>query len=121
MGDIGKYFSRSEFACRCGCGRAHVEPALVQALDCLRGDLGRPVAITSGYRCADHNRSVGGRVNSAHTRGMAADIGVGSSDYRYDMLDTIFRAGLFGRVGIAKEFVHVDVDKGKPQRVVWIY
>ena len=121
MGDIGKYFSRSEFACKCGCDRSHVEPSLVEALDRLRKDIGKPVAITSGFRCADHNRSVGGRTNSAHTKGMAADIKVGSSDYRHDVLEAIFRIGLFNRVGIAKDFVHIDLDKDKPQRVVWIY
>ena len=42
-------------------------------LDPLREALGRPVVITSGYRCADLNRDVGGSPTSQHLLGLAAD------------------------------------------------
>ena len=43
-------------------------------LDPLREAWGKPVIVTSGYRCAMLNRIVGGAANSQHTTGMAADI-----------------------------------------------
>lgn len=49
--------------------------ALVEAvLDPLREKYGRPIIVSSGYRCPRLNRAVGGAVNSQHTTGEAADI-----------------------------------------------
>lgn len=45
-----------------------------QVLDPLREAYGRPVHVTSGYRCPQLNRLVGGSPNSQHMRGEAADI-----------------------------------------------
>jgi hypothetical protein len=121
MGDVGRHFDRSEFACRCGCGRDGVDPALVSALDELREYLSRPVVITSGVRCEGHNRAVGGPPESAHLRGLAADIRVDSSGERHEVISAIFALDVFRRIGMAGEFFHVDLDGRKPQRVVWTY
>lgn len=43
-------------------------------LDFIREMLGRPIHINSGYRSLAVNAGVGGTSNSAHTRGLAADI-----------------------------------------------
>lgn len=40
----------------------------------LRDLLARPIVVTSGYRCPELNRLVGGAKNSAHLHGLAADI-----------------------------------------------
>ena len=42
----------------------------------LRKLVGCPVRITSGYRCAELNKAVGGANNSGHLYGQAADIQV---------------------------------------------
>ena len=42
-------------------------------LELVRIALGRPIIITSGYRCPALNARVGGAANSAHTRGLAVD------------------------------------------------
>ena len=44
-----------------------------EALEEVRALLGRPLNITSGYRCAELNRAVGGVGDSAHLYGFAAD------------------------------------------------
>ena len=43
-------------------------------LDPLREAYGKPIRVTSGYRCPKLNRLVGGSPNSQHMRGEAADI-----------------------------------------------
>lgn len=47
-------------------------------LDPLRRLYGKPIIISSGYRCTELNKKVGGVVNSWHTQGNAADIHVSS-------------------------------------------
>lgn len=78
-----------------------------------------PFKITSGYRTADHNKSVGGVPNSSHLIGVAADIAVGSGNERYIILNALIRAG-FSRIGVAKNFIHCDTDISKPNSV-WTY
>lgn len=47
-------------------------------LDPLREAWGRPITVTSGYRCPALNRAVGGSRTSHHLKGMAADITTGN-------------------------------------------
>jgi zinc D-Ala-D-Ala carboxypeptidase len=42
-------------------------------LEGIRAILGKPVVITSGYRCPELNRRIGGAKSSQHLRGEAAD------------------------------------------------
>lgn len=44
----------------------------------IRDKYGKPIIITSGYRCLDLNKAVGGVSNSQHLLGLAADIDVGT-------------------------------------------
>ena len=74
MGDLSEHFSSAEFACRCGCGRAGADASLVDGLQALRHVVERPVRVSSGFRCAEHNRSVGGAKSSQHLAGRAADV-----------------------------------------------
>lgn len=43
-------------------------------LDPLREAYGQPIIVSSGYRCPELNKAVGGARTSQHTRGQAADI-----------------------------------------------
>lgn len=54
--------------------RENLRLLVENVLDPLREAWGKPVIVTSGYRCAMLNRIVGGASNSQHTMGMAADI-----------------------------------------------
>ena len=73
MGDISHNFNRSEFACKCGCGQDTVDTELLAMLQDLRNVFG-PITISSGNRCPDHNRFVGGSDKSQHLKGRAADL-----------------------------------------------
>ena len=45
----------------------------VSQLELVRQALGKPIIITSGYRCPALNARVGGVATSAHTKGLAVD------------------------------------------------
>ncbi len=120
MGDLTEHFSRSEFACKCGCGRADVDPRLVSRLEALRRALGRPLIITSGVRCESHNAAVGGRPTSAHLKGTAADVRCRNSLERFELVREALAAG-FRRVGLAQDFVHLDLADDLPQPRLWLY
>lgn len=71
-------FKVSEFACHGSgcCSSVLIDTGLVEILQKIRDYFGKPVIITSGYRCATHNKTVGGVTGSKHTEGKAADISV---------------------------------------------
>ena len=78
--DSVKYFSRNEFRCKCGryCDGFPVEPEelLIQQAVLVREHFGAPVFVSSGVRCAQHNRNVGGVDGSRHKKGKAMDFRV---------------------------------------------
>lgn len=47
---------------------------LALVLEKIRGVLGHPIHISSGFRCSELNSAIGGVSNSAHLYGLAADI-----------------------------------------------
>lgn len=108
MGDLARYFSRREFACKCGCGFDTVDAELLEVLTVVREHFDAPVTITSGCRCAEHNAAVGGSPNSQHLLGRAADIvvkGVPAIEvYRY--LNLVYQGEL--GLGRYQTFTHVD-------------
>ena len=120
-----RYFKSEEFHCKCGepdCpARGEINLVLGQKLDTLRSMVGTPLVINSGLRCPEYNRKVGGVDSSAHEAGLAADIAASDSGIRFRILQALFNADLFKRVGIAKSFVHVDIDGSKAPNVAWLY
>lgn len=73
---LSENFKVCEFACKgkgC-CSTVKIDSKLVEYLQKIRDRFGKPVTITSAYRCEKHNKAVGGVSDSYHTKGMAADI-----------------------------------------------
>ena len=107
---LSEHFSRAEFACH-HCDQLPVDgisKALLEGLETLREAVGRPIFVTNGYRCPEHNEAVGGVEDSQHVQGKAADIWVDGY--------TAFALGqlcseIFDGVGtyIEADFVHVDM------------
>ena len=60
----------------------HMQELCTYLLQPIRDAWGKPIKITSGYRCYKLNRLVGGRPTSAHMRGYAADIKPTSGSYK---------------------------------------
>jgi len=118
-------FWRSEFACHCGtghrggCGFDGIDPNLVRKLQILRDEIGAPIAITSGCRCVDYNNKIGGSPGSSHLLGFAVDIYCHSSAGRMKIIKAALP--LFKRIGIAGNFIHLDIDESKTQELCWVY
>jgi uncharacterized protein YcbK (DUF882 family) len=68
-----KYFKQSEFRCKCGCGADTMQEKLIRVADRTREHFGKPMQVSSGRRCANHNARVGGVSNSRHLSGKAMD------------------------------------------------
>lgn len=115
-----KYFKESEFACKCGCGRNNISHALVDKLDEAREMSGKTMVIESGSRCPAHNKAEGGKRNSAHLKGLAADVRCTTSRDRFRLLNIFYILG-FKRIGLGKTFLHVDISKELPQEQAWHY
>ena len=87
MGTISKNFSYREFEKSATAERLDIcnviidvrvrnaiRALVLNVLQPMRDKLGLPEHISSGYRCPELNREVGGTPDSQHTRGEAADI-----------------------------------------------
>lgn len=61
----------------------------VNVLQPIRKLWGKPIFVTSGYRCPTLNRLVGGSNTSAHMKGCAADITVGSREENKKLFEMI--------------------------------
>lgn len=92
----------------------------VSRLDILREKFGKSISIDSGYRSKDHNSSVGGVSDSAHTEGVGADLLCESSQERFFLLLIAIQLG-FRRIGIGKNFLHLDASTTLPQDVIFLY
>lgn len=111
------HFKMSEFECHC-CGEVKMNPSFLSRLDAARGVAKIPFVITSGYRCDRHDKEVGGKGN--HPQGTAADIACKDSPSRYLILTSLLALG-FSRIGIGRDFIHVDQTTGHPHQVIWLY
>lgn len=114
---ITKNFTRAEFQCSCGCSAQIVDKELAEKLQLIRDKLGRPVTITSGYRCPIHNKAVDGAASSRHLYGMAADWRTTDRSINPVALGILAAAQGLDGVGIywrsaTDAFVHTDTRTG---------
>lgn len=65
------YFSPKELGCRC-CG-LQPKQELLDLLNRIRSDYGKPIVVSSAKRCPKRNKQIGGAKNSAHIEGIACD------------------------------------------------
>lgn len=130
--DMIRHFDPKEFACRCDtCGSDghEMDMNFVYALDQLRERSGRPMRITSGYRCPAYNASISTTGHDGpHTTGRAADVGV-SGEPAFNLVQQCSLGGWMRGIGINqkgphdKRFIHLDDLEGPdhPRPRVWTY
>ena len=82
--ELSKHFTLAEFTASSVAARYGIDnmpgaqaienlKRLAAVMEDVRGILGKPIIITSGYRCSRLNKLVGGRPNSKHVDGLACD------------------------------------------------
>lgn len=113
---LQKNFRLWEFRCPCGCGTTLHDPDLSGYLQQIREHFGKPVYITSGYRCEEHNASIkNASKTSRHMKGQAADFyisGVKPAEIaKYAESIGVKGIGLYE--GSDGNFVHIDTRKKK--------
>ena len=127
MIDWSRYanFSAGEFTCK-HCGAEGVQEELVRKLQQLRGLYGKPMVITSGYRCPDHPVERNKDRPGTHALGLAADIAVRGSD-AHRLLKIALDLGFTG-VGVQQKgssrFIHLDIatnDSRFVRPMIWSY
>jgi len=114
-----KYFKRSEFKCPC-CGLENTSDSHLAMLDDAREIAGVPFVISSGCRCVEHNKEVGGKIGSEHLTGHGTDIVADNSHHRLRIVIGLLGAG-FRRIGIGKDFIHAGSSILLPSEVMWLY
>jgi len=103
-----RHFKREEFACRCGCGYAVMDCELIEVLEDVREHFNSQVHINSGCRCSKHNKEVGGKPNSKHKLGIAADITLAVPPNEVFKYLNEKYPNKYG-IGNYKTFTHIDV------------
>lgn len=117
---LSAHFSTKEF--RCKCGKEHetlISTELIEKLEKLYEKLDcSKIIVTSGYRCAEHDKAIGGNGIGQHTKGNAADICCYGQDGQPISSKTVCcKAQDIGFGGIANinasyQYTHVDVRTG---------
>jgi zinc D-Ala-D-Ala carboxypeptidase len=116
-----KNFLKKEFKCK-HCQENTMDGLFMDMLQQARTEAMVPFRITSGRRCPYWNAKIGGKPDSSHLLGIAADIACDNSKDRGRILTGLYHAG-FRRVGIQKDFIHADIGDlvdNKPPGA-WLY
>lgn len=97
-----------------------MDRSIIELLESCRNDAGIPFVITSSIRCKAHNDAVGGSDRSAHLTGHAVDISAKTGAQKRAILKAAMTWGA-PRLGVAKDFIHIDTAPYLVQNVVWTY
>lgn len=131
--ESSSYFTLEEMACKCKrkctykLPNLRVSPTLMQGLNRVREAFGKPITVTSGARCVEHNADVKGSPKSMHLLACAADIrpASGKKEDLERLYELCAEEQVFTGLGDGRKrgFVHVDVrglKKGETRKV-WLY
>ena len=116
---LTRNFDSTELQCQDLCG-GNVTMDFVRKLQELRDACGFSLPISSGFRCSEHNKKVGGAPGSRHMYGDAADISTGgmTSIQKLQLINHATQLGFTG-IGLSPVFCHVDTRPGPV--VLWFY
>lgn len=123
-----EHFSSKELTCPCGCNKNFISPLFMNKVERLRVEYGKPIILSSAFRCPEYNERVSSTgITGPHTMG-AVDIKVyGIEAFRILQLAFKFK---FSGIGIqqkgnyASRFIHLDdlwASKDRRRPRVWSY
>lgn len=93
-------------------------------LENIRGPVlgGRPIIVSSGFRCPKLNDAVGGSPNSAHLKGLAADFIAPKFGTPYDICQAIVRHNIiFDQLIYEQTWVHIGWSEGTQRGQILTY
>lgn len=105
-----KYFEKSEWACKCGCGLNNVDHTLVTVAERTRKYFNSPMTISSGLRCPTRNAQAGGVSNSRHLTGKAMDFSVRGKTAAQILAYVQKQPEIRYAYAIDGSYVHMDVN-----------
>jgi len=115
-------FKAAEFNCT-HCGKNEMKPAFMAKLQTLRNLYGKPMRVTSGYRCPQHPIEARKAAPGAHASGCAVDIGIEGAD-AHRLLTLAVGVG-FNGIGVQQKgsgrFLHLDTLEGPTRPTLWSY
>ena len=114
------YFPPEELRCKCGCGLNNFSHHLLKFINEVRKRLGRALIAKSACRCPHHNLEEGGKPTSDHLTGEGVDLKAINSHTRFIILEAAFDWEI-RRIGLARTYIHIGINKDNPQEVFWIY
>lgn len=124
--DKGQYFKTSEFACQCSnssCVEQRINKQLISNLIDLRKQINEPIVITSAFRCKKHQEQLRAQgVNTVVAKTSTHELGdaIDAKPIRMKIKDFLmFCEKKFEAIGIAHNFLHLDMRTGKTRR--WDY
>jgi uncharacterized protein YcbK (DUF882 family) len=117
---LTRNFDSTEFACPCKKCGGNITLEFARKMQELRDACGFALPISSGYRCSDHNKKIGGAPSSRHMYGTACDIStIGMTGIQILQILEHARHLNFTGFGLASTFIHLDTRPGAI--IVWYY
>jgi len=110
-------FTKKELTCRCGCKLFNYDDDFLIRLQAFRLIIDKPLFVSSGCRCKNHNKNIGGADNSLHEsttkQASACDV---TNDNCQKIYEAACISGLFNEVVYyeTKRFVHLGHDLNQP-------
>ena len=120
------HFNNDEMKCKCGCKQNKMVDSFMQRLEVLREVYGKPIKISSGYRCPNHPIEAKKSRPGAHSEGLAADISCHGEEAAI-IIKLALNMGFTG-IGVNQKgkarFIHIDTIENSdkfPRPWIWSY
>jgi zinc D-Ala-D-Ala carboxypeptidase len=122
-------FTDAELSCPCGCGQLEMDAGFMTRLEELRQTFGKPLRISSAYRCPVYDMQCSGvGLSGTHVVGQAVDILVSGSE-AYHLLLLAMQLGFTGigvcqKGGHSNRYLHLDTvaaTQSRPRPAIWTY
>ena len=121
------FFTNREMKCKCAkCKHAYLHEELMKRITEARKNANIPFVITSGCRCPEHNKKVGGAVNSDHLADekdficCGVDIHCINDRNRFIIIKALLDVGI-DRLGLSTNFIHAGISGRNSGEVAWFY